>query len=216
MAGLTGNIKRFLLPALLVGAIVISLLKPTTDSLSQIAQKIKNKLNDVELVFNEATKDTALLSALANGHEGSPLIEKIEKQGIDLFYYQNDTLIHWTTKNILPPANLTAIETGTSFIKLRNGWYQMMKWHDSISRQTLLGLLPVKNQYPFENKFLKNDFVLGLDVPHNIEISEQKISGSIPIKNLKGKVLFREATVLCKSCGIALPEAFVRSLPTTK
>ena len=190
MAGLTGNIKRFILPALLVGAIAIALIKPTTDSLSQVAQKITNKLNDVEAVFADAARNKELIADLANNHENSPLIENLEKKGIDLFYYQNDSLVHWTSNNILPPANISSVESGTSVIKLRNGWYQMMKWHDSTSHQTLIGLLPVKNQYPFENKFLKNEFVLGLGVPHNIEISEQKIQGSLPVKNLKGKVIF--------------------------
>ncbi len=190
MAGLTGNIKRFILPALLVGAVVIALLKPSTDSLSQVAAKIKNKLNDIEAVFGEAVQNKKLLTDLAHGKENSPLVENLESKGLSLFYYQKDSLIHWTSNTVTPPANAASVENGTSFEKLRNGWYQIMKWHDSTTHETLIGLLPVKNQYPFENKFLKNEFVLGLGVPHNVEITEQKIQGSIAVKSLAGKQLF--------------------------
>lgn len=190
MPGLTDNLKRYLLPILLLGTIVILLLKPTTDSLTQVATKIKNRLNDVETVFGDAAKNKELRAALAQGHETSPLIEQMEARGIALYYYQSDSLIHWTSNNVLPPANLAAVPNGTSAIKLRNGWYQIMRWNDTANNETLIGLLPVKYQYPFENKFLKNDFALGLGIPHNIEISEPKIQGSIPVKNLNGKVLF--------------------------
>lgn len=187
---LTEYIKRYLFPVLFLGAVVVFFLKPSTDSLSQIAKKIQTKLNGAEEIFDQASHNKTLFASLAQGHERSAEVEEIEARGIDLYYYQKDSLVHWTSNNILPPANPAAIEKGTSFLRLRNGWYQMMKWQDTASHETLVGLLPVKNQYPFENKFLKNEFVLGLGIPHNIEISEQKIQGSIPVKNLKGDVLF--------------------------
>jgi signal transduction histidine kinase len=173
-----------------LGAVVILLLKPTTDSLTQVAGKIKNRLNDVEVSFTEASKSKELRSAMATGHENSPLVEETEARGINLYYYQNDSLVHWTSNNVLPPANLLTIPVGTSAIKLRNGWYQIMRWQDTTSHEDLVGLLAIKYQYPFENKFLKNEFALGLGIPHNIEITEQKIQGSIPVKNLNGKVIF--------------------------
>ena len=75
-------------------------------------------------------------------------------------------------------------------LKFKNGWYQLSKHADTISKEIILGLTPVKYEYPFENKFLKNEFALGLDAPHNIELSDQKIEGSVPVKNLKGETLF--------------------------
>ena len=178
------------MPALFTVAVLVSLFKPTTDSLNQVAHKIENKLNDVEQFFEKNANSKLLLSQLATGHESGNAIEAVENRGIYLYYFQKDSLVHWTSNNILPAGNPVSIQTGTSFVKLKNGWYQQMKWSDSLTSQILIGLFPVKNQYPFENKFLKNDFVLGLGIPHNVEISEQKIAGSIPVKNLKGEVLF--------------------------
>ena len=177
MPVISDNIKRYILPVILLGTVVILLLKPTTDSLTQVAGKIKNKLNDVEVVFAEAAKNKELRAALATGREDSPMVEQTEAKGIELYYYQNDSLVHWTSNNVLPPANISGVPKGTSVIKLRNGWYQMMRWEDTISHEDLVGLLAIKYQYPFENKFLKNEFALGLGIPHNIEITEQKIQG---------------------------------------
>ena len=190
MAGLSVSIKRYFIPALFAGAVLISLLKPTTDSLKQVALKIQDRLNDVELFFEKNAGRQALRDDLAQGHEGAQTVEAMESRGIYLYYFKNDSLIHWTSNNILPPANAVAVPTGISFIKLKNGWYQQMKWADTAKSEIVVGLYPVKNQYPFENKFLKNSFVLGLGIPHNVEISEQKIAGSIPVKSVKGEVLF--------------------------
>ena len=59
--------------------------------------------------------------------------------------------------------------------------------------EIFIGLLPVKYQYPFENKYLRNDFAERFKVPANIEISAQPIAGSVPVKSLCGigKLLFQ-------------------------
>lgn len=175
---------------MLVAVVIITLVKPSSDNLNQLSRKITVRLNEKETFFNSAVKNKLLLKALAEGHETSPLVETAENKGINLYFYQNDSLVHWTSNNVLPLATEEYAPTGTSCVKLRNGWYQMMKWNDTVNHQTLIGLVPVKYQYPFENKFLKNDFALGLTIPHNVEISAQQIQGSIPVKKLNGDFLF--------------------------
>ena len=170
----TGNIKKYFLPALLIAAFAVSLLKPSTDSITLVAHKIQTKLNAVEESFETAAKGKILKQELAKGNEAAPIIEDLKAQDVLLFYYKSDTLTHWTTNNVLPLSSPASIDEGTSLIKLRNGWYQLLKWNDSATNETILGLIAIKYEYPFENKFLKNDFALGFQVPHNIELSEQK------------------------------------------
>jgi two-component system nitrogen regulation sensor histidine kinase NtrY len=178
------------LPALLIVAVAISLLHPATENLNDVARKIQNKLNAGEAIFESAFQDPTFHAALLSNEEAAPQIEDMENKGILLFYYRNDSLIHWTTNSVLPLSLPAALPEGTSFVREKNGWYQLSKSRYSKSRELLIGLMAVKFEYPFENKFLKNDFALGLNVPHNIEISEQQIKGSVPVKNIKGTTLF--------------------------
>jgi two-component system nitrogen regulation sensor histidine kinase NtrY len=187
---LTKNIKKYFLPALLVVALAVALFKPSNDNLRSIAKQIQTKLNEDEGVFENAVKGKPLHEAFANGQEESPVIEKLEAQNILLYYYRGDSLVHWTDNSVALLSLPSAMPEGTSFIKLKNGWYQASKFFDSIANETIIGLVPVKYDYPFENKFLTNDFALGLKVPQNIELSEQKIDGSIPVNNVRGELLF--------------------------
>ena len=148
-----------------MAALIITFLKPATDSLQQVSHRVQNKLNSFETLFSNAAQDKALRDGLLLGSENLPELDNIEKKGLDLYLFEKDSLVHWTSNFILPPASMLSVPNGTSFLRLKNGWYQAMKWHDSTSTETLIGLVLVKNEYPFENKFLKNDFELGLRTP---------------------------------------------------
>jgi len=173
-----------------VAALAVALLKPSTDSLHSVAKKIQSKLNEREADFEKAASGKMLREAFEQGNEEAQVIEAFEAQNILLYYYRNDSLLHWTSNIVLSFSSPDAIDESTSLLKLKNGWYQVSKYADSATKETILSLVPVKYDYPFENKFLKNEFALGLDVPHNIELSDQKIEGSVPVKNLKGETIF--------------------------
>ena len=187
---ITQNIKRYFLPVLLALTVFIYLLNPTSDNLNSLALKIQARLNDGEMSFNDAIKGKALMEALAANEEGAPVIEKLEGQSLLLFYFRGDSLAHWTSNEVSLPNPPAVIDKGTSLIKLKNGWYQAMKYTDTLTGEAIVGLMAVKHEYPFENKFLKNDFALRLKIPNNIELSEQRIPGSIAVKNMEGKTLF--------------------------
>lgn len=184
------NIRKYFLPALLALALAISLFKPSTGNLRSVAQHIQNKLNDAEAYFLKPQNLQALQIAFGNANETAPSIEDFEQKGFLLYYYHGDTLVHWTSNLVMPMALPAAIQEGTSLIKLKNGWYQVTKHSDSSSRQIILALIPVKSDYPFENKFLKNEFAEGLSSLHNIELSPELITGGVSVKNLNGDVLF--------------------------
>ncbi len=178
------------MPVLFVLAVIVSLFKPTTDSLNQVARKIETRLNNIESLFEESARNAELHKELAYNNESGEQIERLEKSGLLLYYYDKDSLVHWTSNSVLPPLPHSTLAENTALIKLKNGWYQMMTFRDSVNHQTLVGLYAVRWEYPYENKFLKNEFALGLNIPHNIEISEQKLPGSVPVRNLKGETIF--------------------------
>lgn len=187
---LSFTIKKYFLPALLVAALLVALLKPTTDSLRSVGNRIQNKLNDAETLLLEAAQAGALGKALLRDGENFKLKSRLEEKGYLLYLYQGDSLVSWTSNLILPQVQPDLITDGTTVMRLKNGWYQLTKVSDSINHAVILGLLPVKYDYPFQNKFLKNEFAQQFDAPHNIELSTEKIEGGVAVKNLTGNVLF--------------------------
>ncbi len=178
------------MPVLLVAALLVALLKPSTDGLRAVGNRIQNKLNDAESLLNEADRDGSLSEALLNGQDNLKALKLLKENGFLLYCYKGDSLVNWSGNMVLPHVQPTLVPHETSIIKLKNGWYQLTRISDSAKDVTLLGLLPVKYDYPFENKFLKNEFAADLHVPHNIELSAEKIEGGVVVKNLAGNFSF--------------------------
>ncbi len=187
---LSNNLKKYFLPLLLIVSVAISFIKPPGDNLENVAGKIQGQLNNAERIFSIQSADSVLPGLTTDNSEVFPQVENVEDNGILLYYYSNDSLTHWTSNSVLPLTLPSALHSGTSFLKLKNGWYQAMKVYDTLTKEALVGLLPVKYEYPFENKFLKNDFAFNFEVANNIEISDKKSPGSVPIKSISGNTLF--------------------------
>ncbi len=184
------NIRKFILPALFILVVVVSFFKPEADSLSNIADRIQNRIADSESCFQKISRDSKVINALRDGNVSQELTQRLKEQNLSLFLYSGNNLLHWTDNTVIPPAFLSSLNTGTGFMKLKNGWYLLMKSTDGNQGETLAGLVPVKYAYPFENRFLKNEFAPGIDAPGNVEVTDQKIPGSVYVKNAAGETLF--------------------------
>ncbi len=151
---------------------------------------METRLNEAEASFNQACAEKKLEKALDQSNKESFVVENLGAQNVLLFYYRYDSLVCWTSNSVVPSSTLSSSENGTSFTRHKNGWYTSFRFTDSVSHKTILALVPVKYEYPYENKFLQKEFALGFQVPHNIELTDQKIDGSVPVKSLKGETLF--------------------------
>lgn len=184
------NIQKYFLPLLVVVAIAIILLKPASDNLLTTSLKIQNQLNSTETTIENAARNTVLREVLESGRERAAVIEELEARNIFMFFYRGDTLTHWTNNSVSPVGSPASIEEGTSFHKYKNGWYQVTKYTDTTHHEIFVGLAAVKYEYPFENKFLKNDFAFSFHLPNGFNLSIPPMEGAAPIKNLSGETLF--------------------------
>lgn len=185
-----GYIRKYLLPALLTVAVIILLYPPSNNNVSDIAHRIQSKLNQSETLFESAVTKPQLFAAFASGDLHAKLISDLNKSDVLLYYYRHDSLLIWTDNHVVPPPVMKQLPDGASLQKLKNGWYQMLKASHRDKEEVVVGLVPVKYAYPFENRFLKNSFSLGFKVPENIELSEQKIAGAVSVNNNGGEMLF--------------------------
>ncbi len=186
---LSGNLKKYLLPTLLVLAVIVSVFKPAADNINEVAKKIESRLLTVQGAFETVAENKLLLKEFRKNKRPSSPVQQLLDQGMLLYYFIGDSLVYWTGNSIQPPFP-SGVDEGVSFIRLKNGWYQLSKQGGLHTNETLMGLIPVKYEYPFENRFLSNDFSLGIKVPGNLQLTVQNINGSVPVKDAQGKTLF--------------------------
>jgi two-component system nitrogen regulation sensor histidine kinase NtrY len=84
---------------------------------------------------------------------------------------KNNQLTFWSGIRILPDVNrLRSIKEGSSFIKQPNGYYEAIRKNDGDF--SLIFFIPVKTEYSFQNKFLKNTFDKDLLKTNNNAIAD--------------------------------------------
>jgi hypothetical protein len=60
-----------------------------------------------------------------------------------------------------------------------------------------LGFVLLKHEYRFENKFLKNEYDVGLKIPApNYNISESELKGSVPVHSREGQACSSAYTLM--------------------
>lgn len=183
------QLRKYALPVLLVLAVAIAIFKPEGKGLSAVADKIQQQVNTAQETFNEQVAKPKLWAELQQGKIDGIAVTALAEQHTSLYYYIADSLATWTTNNVSPLPNVAAIDSGASFLKLKNGWFQVLKNTDAAGN-TIIGLTEVKYEYPFENRFLNNSFTVSGNIPSNVQLSETDIKGSVAVYSLNGDVLF--------------------------
>ncbi|MBL0308508.1 MAG: HAMP domain-containing histidine kinase [Bacteroidetes bacterium] len=179
-----------MLPVLLLTAVVIVILKPSPNNLRSASEEIQQRVSEIENSFNNLSQNDTLYKDLEKFNTESQALQLAENQGIAIFYYHFDSLLFWTDHHTFLPSSPGALPNGTSFLKLKNGWYVVIKHTVQKSGKVMIGAAPIKWQYPFENHFLKNAFSAPLKLTEDIELSVQKLPGSVPIYNQHSDILF--------------------------
>lgn len=150
-----------------------------------------------EKLFEKEKKVDELIDSLficAKNHKLSKWVNEnstdidllLKSDGIALFVYSNLEMIYWTTNSVAVPDNSSWFnnkfaEFGNSFLEIRK------KQNDTL---TIVGVITVMNNYPYENKFLRNIFhqSFSLDGSHKLTINEENKENSI--YNYEGDYLF--------------------------
>lgn len=118
-------------------------------------------------------------------YEDKFLIDELSKQDYSIFVISGDTLLFWSN-NLLPLDTLTFNQTGSSIIKLANGYFD--KREITTEEYRLIGLIKVKSNFIYENQFLANKFGIPFPFSNSIEIVE--LGNLYQIKNIEGESLF--------------------------
>ncbi|MBS1646039.1 MAG: HAMP domain-containing histidine kinase [Bacteroidetes bacterium] len=120
-------------------------------------------------------------------------VNTFNKTGVAFFVYENDSLQFWTDNHPAVENYMLNVCLEKKIVKLKNGYYQVVRHHkNTFSTHQLYALILIKNNYAYQNKYLKNIFNPYLELPSDYEIVENKAVGStiFNISNVKGEYLF--------------------------
>lgn len=112
----------------------------------------------------------------------------LDKEGIVLLAYRNDSLRFWTSNLAPVDASLRNLKENNGMVHLRNGWYEyFMKTNKTVR---LFALLFIKPEYDVENSYFKNAFVEWLNLPEAANLKYPVTNPELSIKSKNTTPLF--------------------------
>lgn len=115
----------------------------------------------------------------------------LEKEGLALLIYENDTLKFWSDNSIAVENWMREVCLDTKMVKLRNGWFEVMKPPTNASTtKTVVGLVLIKNEYPYQNKYLTNEFQKDFALPAETKLITDNPNTTNQVKNSANDYLF--------------------------
>lgn len=117
----------------------------------------------------------------------APFLSDLEKDGFVIMIYRDNMLKYWSD-NSVQIQNVLPLDYLNKRIHDFGQGYYVIKFK-KLERETIVGLIHIKNKYPYENNFLKNKFNPDFNLPHSVEISLSE-SNQNNIRDRKGHFLF--------------------------
>lgn len=166
-------------------------------SLQKQAEQFQSKLNDKEILLEKKLAELVKQTQHSNEYSsftGLEFGQLFSKEGMLFLIYEEDELKFWSDNSVPAIDELTPRRNYENPLqKLSNGWY--LSRTVQARNKTYIGLLLIKNEYLFENNYLKNKFNKCLDADDGLEISLEKGKGEneiipITIETINGSYLF--------------------------
>ncbi|MHB8261821.1 MAG: sensor histidine kinase [Bacteroidia bacterium] len=164
-----------------------SIKKQTEKNLHELEQEANLQLDSIHQHLHHSSKKT-FVDYLAKNHS-SAFFEK----GIAFFIYENDSLQFWTDNHPALENYMLNICLEKRLVKLRNGYYEVIRHpKNAFSPFQLYALVLIKNNFSYENKYLKNEFNKELHIPDAVIFNEndQDKNHSTLITNFQGIPIF--------------------------
>ena len=140
------------------------------------------------------------IKAFYRGNDLQFSLEKPKDDELTLFIYKGDSLIFWSDNRIPFYDSPDRFDDEIpAIIRVKNGWYEVLKTSlDSIS---LLGFCLIRQEFPFQNQYLENQFTDRFSIPAVTEIS--LIPGPFNIHSSRGNFL----------CSLVFHEPLTKAIP---
>ena len=156
---------------------LLSIFLPKLESEQNHIKNFEKKLHQKEVAIEK------LLLNFAKEIEVSNYDDLFKKQlisykslyntdGFVLLVYENDSLKFWSDNHIPVENFLLKICLDSKIVKLNNGLFEVRR--KELNNKVIIGLILIKNDYSFNNEYLKDEYATGFNLPANTNISETK------------------------------------------
>lgn len=167
----------------------------TSHTENRFANNITDKIKDFDLDAEEFLSNK-FIDTLSNDQSiikrnlyWEKFINKTNDKNYSVLIYHNNKISYWSKSRIIPDCNYLELKDGNNFRLLDNGWYII---HQKTIKDTkVLLLLNVKNQYSYQNEYLKNKYSNNFSIPEYVEIELLSNNLGHVIKDSKGNQLFK-------------------------
>jgi signal transduction histidine kinase len=162
---------------------------PTISDFEQILHQKENRLNEEMLSLAKRAENQNYIQLF--GQKPSNYNTLLEREGLALLIYENDTLKFWSDNSIAVENWIKEVCLDTKMVKLHNGWFEVMKPNtNSSTTKTIVGLILIKNEYPYQNKYLVNEFQKDFAVPAETKLIANFPNATNQVKNINNDYLF--------------------------
>jgi two-component system nitrogen regulation sensor histidine kinase NtrY len=143
------------------------------------------KINSYLADLNDKVEDVELNSFMQKYPQYFNLMNK---EGLALLIYKNDSLKIWSDNAISVSERLTDWNLENRFVFLKNGWFVVK--HTTKDNMVFIGLILIKNEYTYENQFLTNDYFKDFHMTSCASLSSLRDKKSFDIYDEHGEYLF--------------------------
>jgi two-component system nitrogen regulation sensor histidine kinase NtrY len=142
--------------------------------LDSLMQKTYRRLSDA---------DATSLFNLMNNHDKAIM----EKQGLSVFVFENDSLKYWSDNIVIPPFETSDSLSQSEIVMIGNSVFM----RKSIEEETysIVGLILIRQAHPYENRFLENSFQKDFNLSPEVLILMDQLTG-FPVYDLEEEYLF--------------------------
>ena len=163
-----------LFASLLLTALIVQQTYTPKNNLYQTAQTLEDNLQGKEDVVNKVLNNKAAFDKLKtldiNEQEALKTIKAFTTdENIWMITLKGGHLAFWSGVKVIPN-HLELIKDGYSFIKQPNGYYEAIRKTEGTF--STIFFIPVKINYPFTNRYLRNTFAKNLLSDNNIDIAD--------------------------------------------
>ena len=138
---------------------------------------LNNKFKYLDKKYSELTEDWRITD-----------YNELSKNGIILLIYRNDSLVSWSDNSISLSNIYRETDYENPFIFISNSYYVVKTYRKD--NYTVIGLIFIKNEYPYENEFLQNAFQNDFVITASAEIIAEGTKGSNSVYDWNNQYLF--------------------------
>ena len=186
------SIVLYLIPFLFIGVVVLSVLGSLHVDIRDIASDLENALAGQEKRFYGLMENGAWVDNLFLEPQNKDRLAELSSYPATILAYQDDSLVFWSDNKVTLPRGPEKLQDGSNFMRLKNGWYDVVKFEhcESPYRETVIAAIPIKYEYDIQNEYLANEFALDRSIPSNVQIRLAGSDEGEVVRDLNGNPLF--------------------------